>query len=98
MFVYIDRIVLLFGAWDDRNMLLLEFLFGKRSGSIALNFRKQFLSDGAIEPHLVWFLFGKHSGSITPNFRKRFLFNSRHNTYCLILILARLCLLLHYLS
>ena len=45
MFVYIDRIVLLFGAWDDRNMLLLEFLFGKRSGSIALNFRKQFLSE-----------------------------------------------------
>ena len=45
MFVYIDRIVSLFGAWDDRNMLLLEFLFGKRSGSIALNFRKRFLSD-----------------------------------------------------
>ena len=45
MLVYIDRIVSLFGAWDDRNMLLLEFLFGKRSGSIALNFRKRFLSD-----------------------------------------------------
>ena len=45
MFMYIDRIVSLFGAWDDRNMLLLEFLFGKRSGSIALNFRKRFLSD-----------------------------------------------------